>query len=128
MKSGAFAALFVAFLVVMGVFMIAAAYDGGNNDGILYEDEYVTMTVGYDDVEEINLLAIKAKDGTDHDWRVEWYTDGDFQGSDTFTDDEFFLAFHEGETFIVRIYVDGGYMEYTIDPNAKTVAGEFFGY
>ena len=44
MKSGAFATFFVAFLVVMGVFMIAAAYDGNDDngaDGVDYELLYI---------------------------------------------------------------------------------------
>ena len=126
MKSGVFAAFFVSFLVVMGVFMVAAAYDS-SNDGIPYEDEYVTITMGSDLGREV--LVITAKDGTDHNWNVEWYTDGDFQGGYGIADSEqLSLSFEEGSTFIVIIYVDGGYMEYTIDPNAKTVIGEFFEY
>jgi len=69
MKSSAFTAFFVSLLVIMGVFMIAAAYDGNNDDD---------ANDGNDDGEKEKLFEPVLLYGGDPEDIVEiWWLGGD---------------------------------------------------
>jgi len=123
MKSGAFAAFFVAFLVVMGVFMVAAAYDS-SNDGIPYKDEYVTITIESD--EECDYILITALDENSHKWKVTYYAGGIDDGYNRYFSDSIPIDIYEDYTYeVIFVIGNGDVMKYTIDPVAKTVVSEY---
>ena len=121
MKSGAFAAFFVAFLVVMGVFMIAAAYDDSNNDGIPYNDEYVAISIE-PSVELDGAVVIALSDS--YKWSVTTYEDGEeVDGSKIYGyGDSVDFPFENGLTY--KVVLKSGHTHiiwYMIDPAANKV-------
>ena len=130
MKNKALAALFVIILVAMAAIMVAAfSNSNGNNDddGIPYEDEYITIIS--DNEGGRDKLILKAKDGNDHNWYLKWYVSGKLENEEPYYGVDIQMSFIEGSSFIVSFYPDSGkdHVEYTIDPNAKTVTSKYVG-